>query len=219
MLRPSITPNWKAGRWVDRTKKHNWKQYLYRDLFSYVVLINPYIRPSGRVNKYLQTKAGINYVQPQAVNSGNECGMSCTVAVEKLNRLLFQLFLSLRISPLWPRPNREVSPPSKSWCLDWVKTGCHLLLREDFFQALPRHLSLGSSNSLLSDSAGSGVLVYTAFSFEESEVRISCHSPKSPCGFWSHASLSHLSTISLSLLSHHRNFFMISRHLQQFVPS
>lgn len=94
MRRPSITPNWKAGRWVDRTDKHNWKQYLYRDLFRYVVLINPYIRPSGRVNKYLQTKAGINYVQPQPVNSGNECGISCTVAVEKLNRLLFQLFLS-----------------------------------------------------------------------------------------------------------------------------
>ena len=113
----------------------------------------------------------------------------------------------------------EVSPPSKSWCLDWAKTGCHLLLREDFFQTLPRHLSLGSSNSLLSGSAGSGVLEYTAFSFEEAEVRISCYSPKSPCGFWSHASLSHLSTIRLSLLSHHRNFFMISRHLQQFVPS
>ena len=99
MLRPSITPNWKAGWWVDRTNKHNWKQYLYRDLFRYVVLINPYIRPSGRVNKYLQTKAGINYVQPQPANSGNECGISCTVAVEKLNRLLnrllFQLFLSL----------------------------------------------------------------------------------------------------------------------------
>ena len=95
MRRPSIIPNWKAGWWVDRTNKHNWKQYLYRDLFRYVVLINPYIRPSGRVNKYLQTKAGINYVQPQPVNSGNECGISCTVTVEKLNRLLFQLFLSL----------------------------------------------------------------------------------------------------------------------------
>ena len=113
MLRPSITPNWKAGRWVDRTNKHNWKQYLYRDLFRYVVLINPYIRPSGRVNKYLQTKAGINYVQPQPANSGNECGISCTVAVEKLNRLLFQLFLSLRISPLWPRPNGGVTSIKK----------------------------------------------------------------------------------------------------------
>ena len=139
MRRPSITPNWKAGWWVDRTNKHNWKQYLYRDLFRYVVLINPYIRPSGRVNKYLQTKAGINYVQPQAVNSGNECGMSRTVAVEKLNRLLFQLFLSLRISPLWRRPNGSVTSTKKLMSrLSW-----------DRLSPSPGRLSSGASSSPL----------------------------------------------------------------------